>query len=94
MRESDAIVRRLQLTEKSNELAADSNKYFFEVDTRAGKLEIKRAVEKLFAVKVKKVNTMRYMGKKKRERTARYGSKPDWKRAVVTLAEGSKIELT
>jgi large subunit ribosomal protein L23 len=44
-------------------------------------------------VRVASVNTMRYRGKKKRERTARYGRRADWKRAVVTLKEGSKIEL-
>ena len=55
---------------------------------------IKAAVEDLFGVNVEKVNTMRYLGKRKRERTAKYGKRSDWKRAVVTLKEGEKIDLT
>jgi len=78
--------------EKSSGMA-DGNKYFFNVARDANKIEIKSAVEKLFGVKVAGVNTMNYSGKKKRMRTARYGKRSDWKRAVVTLAEGSKIDL-
>jgi large subunit ribosomal protein L23 len=56
-------------------------------------VEIKRAVEALFDVSVTKVNTMNYEGKKKRQRTAKFGKRPDWKRAVVTLAADNKIDL-
>jgi len=94
MKNPAVVIRRIQITEKASSLAQTQNKYFFEVDPAANKLEIKRAVEELFKVKVAAVNTMRYRGKKKRERTWRYGRRPDWKRAVVTLAPGSKIELT
>jgi large subunit ribosomal protein L23 len=65
----------------------------FTVAPDSNKIEIKRAVEQLFDVKVEKVNTMNYEGKKKRQRTMKYGKRPDWKRAVVTLAEDHKIDL-
>jgi large subunit ribosomal protein L23 len=74
-------------------LRADQNKYLFKVDPAANKLEIKLAVEDFFKVKVVKVNTMNYDGKKRRERTLHYGKKADWKRAVVTLKDGDKIDL-
>ncbi len=88
------IVKKLQVTEKSTRLAEKENKYFFVVDASANKIEIKNAVEELYKVSVCRVNTVNYSGKLKRERTMKYGRKSDWKRAVVTLAEGSKIELT
>lgn len=87
------IVQRLQVTEKATALQAESNKVFFRVDPKANKMQIKRAVEELFDVKVAHVNTMRYRGKRKRERSMQYGKRSDWKRAVVTLREGSRIEL-
>jgi large subunit ribosomal protein L23 len=88
-----AIVKRLQLTEKGTLLSERENKYLFKVHPSANKVEIKRAVEELFNVAVDKVNTMNYSGKRKRLRTVRFGRRPDWKRAVVTLSEGSKIDL-
>lgn len=94
MKHGGHIVRGIMVTEKSAQLAETQNKYFFRVNPGANKIEIKDAVEKGFGVKVKAVNTQRYDGKRKRERTARYGKRSDWKRAVVTLKEGSKIDLT
>lgn len=94
MKGSRGIVRNIQLTEKGAALAEKSNKYFFVVDAAANKIEIKRAVEGLFNVQVADVNTMNCLGKAKRTRTAAAGKKADWKRAVVTLKEGHKIELT
>jgi len=85
-------VRGLHITEKGT-LLAGQNKYLFKVDPSANKLEIKQAIENFFKVKVLKVNTMNYDGKKRRERTIHFGKKPDWKRAVVTLKEGDKIDL-
>ena len=80
------------VTEKCNALIQD-NKYTFRVHPAAGRLEIARAVEELFKVKVAKVNVMNYQGKAKRAgRTMKMGRRADWKRAVVTLAEGS-IEI-
>ena len=87
-----SAIEALHITEKGTQLAG-LNKYLFKVDPSANKIEIKQAVENFFKVKVVKVNTMNYTGKKRRERTLHYGKKPDWKRAVVTLREGDKIEL-
>ena len=73
--------------------AAQEKKYTFKVNPKAGRIEIARAVEELFKVKVAKVNVMNYQGKAKRAgRTMKMGRRPDWKRAIVTLAEGS-IEI-
>jgi len=94
MKNPGVIIRALQLTEKGTALAETQNKYFFKVNRQANKMEIKRAVEELFNVSVETVNTMNFKGKRKRERTVRYGKRPDWKRAVVTLREGNKIDLT
>jgi len=93
MKHADTIIKEIQLTEKGTAQTEIGNKYFFSVDCRANKPEIKKAVEALFSVMVKSVNTMRYEGKRKRERTVRYGKRPDWKRAIVTLQEGSRIDL-
>ena len=90
--EINKVVKRLLVTEKSTIGRDESNKYFFEVDRKANKLEIKSAVEKLFKVKVLDVRVMHVLGKKKRMgRTI--GQKSSWKKAVVTLAEGSSIEF-
>jgi large subunit ribosomal protein L23 len=77
------------ITEKNNELA-NQGKYVFKVDRKAEKIEIGRAVEELFDVKVKSVNVMNYNGKPKRAgKSAVVGRRANWKKAVVTLAEGS-----
>ena len=94
MKNADLIIRDMQITEKGTNLAEKENKYFFRVAPSANKIEIKSAIEQLFNVAVVKVNTMKYVGKKKRERSLKYGKRADWKRAVVTLAEGNKIEMT
>ena len=80
------------VTEKCNALIQD-RKYTFRVHPSAGRIEIANAVEELFKVKVAKVNVMNYQGKAKRAgRTMKMGRRADWKRAIVTLAEGS-IEI-
>jgi large subunit ribosomal protein L23 len=85
------VILRPLITEKATLLTAQ-NKYAFEVDKRANKLQIKDAVELAFSVKVTTVNTLRMKGKSRR-----YGRiatrMPDWKKAIVTLAAGEKIEL-
>lgn len=85
------IIKRALITEKST-LAKDENKYVFEVDRRANKIEVAKAVEKLFKVKVLDVHVMNMMGKKKRVGKI-LGEKSSWKKAVVTLAPGSRIEI-
>jgi large subunit ribosomal protein L23 len=86
------IVKKAILTEKSTVAKDEANKYVFEVDPRANKIEIGQAIEKLFKVKVLDVNVMNFQGKSKR--TGRIlGRRKSWKKAVVTLAPGSRIEL-
>ncbi len=90
----DILVRPI-ITEKSITNAQD-NKYTFEVDPRANKIEIRNAVESVFKVNVTKVTTVNMKGKKRLRFTRRgrmEGRTKDWKKAVVTLKEGDKIEI-
>jgi large subunit ribosomal protein L23 len=88
---SEIIIRPI-ITEKSMLLAEQENKYTFSVDKRANKVQIKKAIEELFDVKVVKVNKIKTMPKKKR--VGQYtGFKAAVTKAIVTLAEGSKIEI-
>ncbi len=93
MNEPHDLIQNASLTEKASVLSEKHNKYVFRVSPRANKIQIKRAIEQLFQKKVIDVNTCNYAGKKKRERRADYGRKAHWKKAIVTLAEGEKIEL-
>jgi len=94
MRDPHTIIKTVRLTEKANLLSDKVNQYVFVVDRTATKQEIKFAVEKVFNKKVTGVNTMQVTGKKKRERRADFGKKPDWKKAIVTLKEGEKISFS
>ena len=86
------IIRRPIITENSMDQVAD-RKYTFEVARGANKIQIKKAVEESFKVEVEKVTTMNYIGKPKRQGVFS-GKRADWKKAGVTLKEGSKtIEL-
>ena len=85
------ILRRPLITEKSTALQAQG-KYAFEVAREANKLLIKQAVEKAFKVEVTKVNVMVVAGKRRRMRGRQLPPRP-WKKAVVTLKPGDKIEL-
>lgn len=87
-----AILRRPLLTEKGQELREEEGKYLFEVSGAANKIEIAKAVEKLFGVRVDKVNTQWVRGKMKRV-GRNIGKRPNWKKAVVTLHEGYTIDL-
>lgn len=84
------IIKKPVVTEKSMDLV-EENKYTFIVDMGSNKIEIRRAVEELFNVKVDKVHTMRVKGKLKRVRN-HWGKTADRKKAIVTLKEG-KIEI-
>ncbi|MBD3344857.1 MAG: 50S ribosomal protein L23 [Chitinivibrionales bacterium] len=85
------IIQSPSITEKNTNLRTVQNKYVFEVDKGASKAEIKEAVEKIFEVKVEKVNTMIVKGKKKR--MGRFsGYRSDWKKALVKLADGETIQ--
>lgn len=86
------LIKRPVVTEKSTSLM-DNNQYVFEVDRRANKTEIRQAVEKLFDVKVEKVNTMIVPAKKKRVGQS-VGYTSEWKKAIVKLTPDSKsIEI-
>ena len=86
------VIRRPIVTEKST-LGSEHNQVSFQVPLDASKPEIKAAVESLFSVKVKAVNTMRQTGKVKRFR-GRLGKRADTKKAYVTLEEGHSIDVT
>ena len=86
----DIIIRPL-ITEKSNDLMSE-NKYTFKVSPNANKIEIKKAVEKIFKVKVLSVNTVNVLGKVKRMGKTS-GKRSDYKKAIVKLAPGESIEF-
>lgn len=92
MKANRNIIIRPLITEKISDLTETERKVAFIVDPDANKIEIKRAVEKRFNVKVEKVATANFLGKVKK--MGRYdGRRPDFKKAVVTLKEGFKIEF-
>jgi large subunit ribosomal protein L23 len=92
VKDSHQIIRRPLITEKATLLTERDNKVVFEVDRSANKLDIKRAVEQMFDVKVTDVRTSSMHGKVKRMGMHR-GRRPDWKKAFVTLQQGDKIEF-
>jgi len=86
------IIKRSVISEKSTALAEVANRYVFEVAASATKPEIKTAIEQLFKVKVKAVNTIVMHGKNKRSGRFEY-KRSNWKKAIITLVSGQKIEL-
>jgi len=93
MKDIFQVVKKIRLSEKATLLGEQNNEYVFQVDRQSNKIEIKRAVEKLFEVKVADVRTCNYNGKKKRERRADFGRTAHWKKAIVRLKDGETIEL-
>lgn len=92
MKEAQKIILRPLITEKSTQQKEGNNQYVFEVHRDANKIEIQSAVERLFKVKVSQVRTSNVLGKVKRL-GRKYGKRPDWKKAIVTLKEGERIEF-
>ena len=92
MEDTYKTLKSLLRTEKGTEMLP-YNKYLFWVDRDANKISIKKAIEEVYKVKVKDVNTITSRGKKKRVRFQE-GKTPDWKKAIVTLKEGEKIDVT
>jgi large subunit ribosomal protein L23 len=88
------VIKTVRLTEKGTTQSARFNQYTVVADPRANKIEIRQAVEELFKVKVLAVNTSNVRGKARRKRTHQQGSTSDWKKAIVTLKDGDKIQLT
>jgi large subunit ribosomal protein L23 len=86
------VIRRPLITEKATRVKEEANAVAFEVDRRATKKQVLDAVEKIFKVKVIDVKTMNVAGKPKR-RGMVVGRRPGWKKAIVTLKAGDKIEF-
>jgi len=93
MNEPYDIIQNVHLTEKATILSEKGNQYVFRVKPAANKVQIRQAIEKLFKKKVVRVNTINVDGKFKRGRTQRPGRTSDWKKAIVTLAPGEKLEF-
>ncbi len=90
------IIKKPVITEKMTDLGETLNRFGFIVDKRANKLEIKDAVERVYGVTVEAVNTMNFKGKSRVRYTRSgilSGGSPDFKKAIVTLAEGDTIDL-
>jgi large subunit ribosomal protein L23 len=92
MTPEQVIKRPIALTEKAALLKEEENQVIFEVELKANKIQIRDAVEKLFGVKVQSVNTLIQRGKVKRL-GRHYYKRPNWKKAIVTLAEGNDIQF-
>jgi large subunit ribosomal protein L23 len=88
-----SIVRRPVVTEKSTSMQAMRNQFTFEVASESNKIQVKKAIEVLFSVKVLKVN-MVSMPSKARRTLGRPGTTKPWKKAVVTLKQGDSIAIT
>ena len=86
------IIRRPLITEKGTDISSEKNGYTFLVAPHANKVQIKQAIEELFDVEVVRVNTMTRHGKIK-GRGPRAVQRPNWKRAIVTLADGQTVEF-
>ncbi len=92
MKDLSQVVRKPLVTERFADLRERDNKFIFEVHPNANKHEIRQAIEHFFGVKVTDVRTMNVRGKIKR--LGRFsGKRADWKKAIVTLAEGDTIDL-
>jgi len=87
------VLKSARLTEKSNELSSEFGQYTFEVFPSASKHAIREAVEKTFKVTVTRVNVINQRGKNKRSRNGRPSQTSSFKKAIVTLKAGDKIEL-
>ena len=93
MKHENEIIKAVMQSEKGLALQEKQNRYSLRVDRAANKAEIKKAVEDFFNVTVLAVNTQNHVGKKRMLRTRRVVQAPDWKRAIVTLKAGDKIDL-
>jgi large subunit ribosomal protein L23 len=90
---ADQILKHARLTEKSNKQSAEFGQYTFEVFPGTNKHQIAEAVEQTFKVTVTRVNVQNYRGKNKKSRQGRPSMTSDYKKAIVTLKSGDKIEL-
>ena len=93
MKDIYSVIKTMRVTEKGTAASATLNQYQLVVAKDANKLDIKHAVEKAFKVKVVRVNTLHVRGKARRQNTKQAGRTPSWKKAMVTLKAGEKIEI-
>jgi large subunit ribosomal protein L23 len=92
MKDPRDVVRRAMITEKGVRMREQANQYIFEVHPEANKIEIRRAIEEIFSVRVEDVRTLNNRGKPKR--LGRFaGRRAAWKKAIITLEKGQTIEL-
>ncbi len=89
----DLVLQTVRLTEKANKLSSELGQYTFEVAPRATKHMIAAAVERAFKVTVRRVNVQNYPGKNKKSRQGKPSTTSEFKKAIVTLKTGDKIEL-
>jgi large subunit ribosomal protein L23 len=92
MKDAQRVIRKPLVTEKSTQQKETTNQYAFEVDRKANKIEIQSAIERLFKVKVVGIRTSNVLGKTKRL-GRKFGKRPDWKKAIITLKEGDRIDF-
>ena len=90
---ADKIIKNMRLTEKASKLSSNYGQYTFEVYPAATKYTVREAVEQTFKVTVTRVNVMNVRGKNKKSRQGRPSQTSDFKKAIVTLKSGDKIEL-
>ena len=93
MKDISHVIKTIRLSEKATLLLEKFNEYVFVVHPKSNKIEIREAVEHMFGKKVIGVRTMNVPGKKKRKRSAAAGRTADWKKAIVRLKAGDKIDL-
>ena len=93
MKDPYSVIKTLRLSEKATLLGETNNEYVFIVDPKANKIEIKQAVERHFGKTVIGVRTANFAGKARRERRADYGRTNHWKKAIVRLKDGERIDL-
>jgi large subunit ribosomal protein L23 len=94
MKDPYQVIHNIRLSEKAALAGENNNEYVFEVAPKANKIDIALAVRTIFGKKVTAVRTANYDGKARRKRTAQAGRTSAWKKAVVRLAPGEKIDLT
>lgn len=93
MKDPYSVIKTLRLSEKATLLGETNNEYVFVVDPKANKIEIKQAIERHFGKTVVGVRTANFAGKARRERRADYGRTNHWKKAIVRLKDGERIDL-
>ncbi len=87
-----SVLKRPIITEKTNHLRDEANQYVFEVEPGATKVDVRRAVEEIFSVRVTNIRTVNVRGKVKRFKRF-LGKRPNWKKAIVTVRDGDAIDL-